>query len=92
MTRVGREPLRKLSPTDRLVSPLTTAAGYGLCVDHLIVGIGAALRYNNPEDAQSVQLQEKIAQLGVRAAAAEVTGLTDEALLDKIVAEYEKLA
>jgi mannitol-1-phosphate 5-dehydrogenase len=92
VTRVGREPLRKLSPTDRLVSPLTTAAGYGLCVDHLIVGIGAALRYNNPEDAQSVQLQEKIAQLGVRAAAAEVTGLTDEALLDKIVAEYEKLA
>lgn len=92
VTRVGREPLRKLSPTDRLVSPLTTAAGYGLCVDHLIVGIGAALRYNNPEDAQSVQLQEKIAQLGVRAAAAEVTGLTDEALLDKIVAEYKKLA
>ena len=92
VTRVGREPLRKLSPTDRLISPLTTAAGFGLPVDHLLVGVGAALRYDNPEDAQSVQLQEKIAALGVRAAAAEVTGLTDDALLDRIVAEYEKLA
>lgn len=92
VTRVGREPLRKLSPTDRLISPLTTAAGFGLPVDHLLVGVGAALRYNNPEDAQSVQLQEKIAALGVRAAAAEVTGLTDDAMLDRIVAEYEKLA
>lgn len=91
VTRVGREPLRKLSPTDRLIKPLTTAAGYGLPVDHLLTGVGAALHYNNPDDKQSVELQEKIASQGVRAAAAEVTGLSDDALLDAIVAEYEKL-
>lgn len=91
VTRVGREPLRKLSPTDRLIKPLMTAAGYGLPVDHLLVGVGAALHYNNPEDKQSVELQEKINAMGVRAAAAEITGLTDDALLDAIVAEYEKL-
>ena len=60
VSRVGREPLRKLSPTDRLISPLTTAAGYGLPVDHLLVGVGAALHYDNPEDKQSVELQAKI--------------------------------
>ena len=92
VTRVGREPLRKLSPTDRLIKPLMTAAGYGLPVDHLIIGAGAALHYDNPNDKQSVELQEKIKAQGVRAAAAEVTGLTDEALLDAIVAEYEKLS
>lgn len=91
VTRVGREPLRKLSPTDRLISPLTTAYGYGLPVDHLLVGVGAALHYNNPDDKQSVELQEKIAAKGVREAAAEVTGLTDEKLLDAIVDEYNKL-
>lgn len=91
VTRVGREPLRKLSPTDRLIKPLMTAAGYGLPVDHLLVGVGAALHYNNPEDKQSVELQEKISAMGVRAAAAEITGLTDDALLDAIVTEYEKL-
>ena len=92
VTRVGREPLRKLSPTDRLISPLTTAAGFGLPVDHLIKGIGAALRYDNAEDQQSVELQAKIAELGVRKAAAVVTGLENENILDAIVAEYEKLA
>ena len=92
VTRVGREPLRKLSPSDRLISPLTTAAGYGLPVDHLITGIGAALRYDNPADMQSAELQAKIVEVGVRAAAAEVTGLTDSMILDAIVTEYEKLA
>lgn len=91
VTRVGREPLRKLSPTDRLIKPMMTAAGYGLPVDHLVIGAGAALHYDNPNDKQSVELQEKIKAQGVRAAAAEITGLTDEALLDAIVAEYEKL-
>ena len=91
VTRVGREPLRKLSPTDRLIKPMVTAAGYGLPVDHLVIGAGAALHYDNPNDKQSVELQEKIGAQGVRAAAAEITGLTDEGLLDAIVAEYEKL-
>ena len=87
VTRVGRE----LSPTDRLIKPMMTAAGYGLPVDHLVIGAGAALHYDNPNDKQSVELQEKIGAQGVRAAAAEITGLTDEGLLDAIVAEYEKL-
>ena len=91
MTRVGREPLRKLSPTDRLVKPLSTAAGYGLPVDHLITGIGAALRYDNPEDKQSAELQEKISEKGVRDAAAEITGLHDNHLLDAVVMAYNKL-
>ena len=82
VTRVGREPLRKLSPTDRLIKPMMTAAGYGLPVDHLVIGAGAALHYDNPNDKQSVELQEKIGAQGVRAAAAEITGLTDEGLLD----------
>ncbi len=90
VTRVGREPLRKLSADDRLISPLTTALSYGLPVDKLIVGIGAALRYNNPEDAQSVELQEKIAAKGVSAAFSEISGITDTALLAQVAEAYEK--
>ncbi len=91
VTRVGREPLRKLSADDRLVSPLTTAMSYGLPVDKLILGIGAALRYNNPEDAQSVELQEKIASKGVSAAFSEISGITDAALLEQAAAAYEEV-
>ena len=91
VTRVGREPLRKLSADDRLISPLTTALSYGLPVDKLILGIGAALRYNNPEDAQSVELQEKIKAKGVSAAFSEVSGITDAALLTQAAEAYEKV-
>lgn len=91
VTRVGREPLRKLSATDRLVSPLQTAMKYGLPVDKLILGIGAALRYNNPEDPQSVELQGKIAEKGVAAAFSEVSGVTDQAILDQVAAAYDQV-
>lgn len=89
VTRVGREPLRKLSATDRLVSPLSTALEYNLPVDKLMLGIGAALHYNNPDDPQSVTLQEKIAAQGVKAAFAEVSGLTDDTLLAQAVEAYD---
>ncbi len=91
VTRVGREPLRKLSADDRLVSPLTTALSYGLPVDQLVLGIGAALRYNNPEDAQSQELQEKIAAKGVAAAFSEISGVTDEALLAQVTKAYDQV-
>lgn len=91
VTRVGREPLRKLSATDRLVSPLKTAMKYGLPVDKLVIGIGAALRYNNPEDPQSVELQQKIAEKGVTAAFSEISGVTDAAVLEQVAAAYEQV-
>ncbi len=90
VTRVGREPLRKLSADDRLVSPLTTAMSYGLPVDKLVLGIGAALRYNNPEDAQSAELQEKIAAKGAAGAFSEISGVTDSALLEQVTKAYEQ--
>ena len=91
VARVGREPLRKLSADDRLVSPLSTAMSFGLPVDLLILGIGAALHYNNPEDAQSVELQEKISAKGVSGAFAEVSGVTDSAVLEQVEAAYKKV-
>lgn len=91
VSRVGREPLRKLSADDRLVSPLSTALSYGLPVDKLLLGIGAALHYNNPEDAQSKELQEKIAAKGVVSAFSEVSGLTDMALLKQVEAAYSQV-
>ena len=92
VTRVGREPLRKLSATDRLTKPMTTALSFGLPVDKLIVGIGAALRYNNPEDKQSVELQEKIAEKGVVEAYKEISGVEDEAVLAQVKAAYDSFA
>ena len=67
VSRVGREPLRKLNESDRLIKPLMTAKGFNLSVDNLLLGVGAALHYSNAEDVQSVKLQELIKEKGIKA-------------------------
>ena len=92
VTRVGREPLRKLSAGDRLVKPLLTAREAGVATPNLLLGIGAALHYFNPEDAQSVTMHEKIEALGVKGAMAEFAALDSNApILDEIAKAYNEV-
>ena len=89
VTRVGREPLRKLSANDRLIKPTMTARQYGFATPNLVKGIAAALKYDNPDDPQSVQLQQTIAELGAAKALAQFSGLSeDDALIREVLAEY----
>ncbi len=92
VSRVGREPIRKLSPNDRLIKPMMTARSYGIETENLICGIGAALHYANDTDPQSVELQQKITEKGVAEAFAEISGVTDAEVLEKVVDAYNKLA
>ena len=88
---MGREPLRKLSASDRLVKPMLTAHEAGIATPNLLLGIGAALHYSNAEDAQSVELQQKIADLGLEGAIKDVTGITSEALVADIIKAYNEI-
>lgn len=93
VTRVGREPLRKLSPNDRLIKPTMTAIEHGFATPNLVLGIGAALHYDNPEDPQSVQLQQAIAENGVAKALEQFSGISaDDALAAKILEAYNTVA
>ena len=92
VTRVGREPLRKLSASDRLINPTLTAQNAGVETPDLLLGIGAALHYNNAEDPQSVTMQARIAEVGLKAAVAEFASLeADAPILDQIVAAYTEV-
>ncbi len=55
--RVGRQPIRKLSPQDRLIKPLNGTLEYGLPNQYLLKGIAAAFCYKNEDDPQAVELQ-----------------------------------
>lgn len=91
--RVGREPIRKLEAGDRLIKPLVTAASYGLPVDHLLFGAAAALRFDCPDDPQSVELQARIKAGGPAAALTACSGLTaDNPLTGRILDIYRALA
>ena len=92
VTRVGREPLRKLSASDRLIKPLMTAAEYGLPYDSLLLGVGAALHFDNPDDPQSVELQKMIAADGVAGTIVKVAGLeAGSPVVGEIVQAYDRV-
>jgi len=76
--RVGRQPLRKLSRHERFIGPAAEAAERGLPVDALVAAIAAALRFDDPEDEQSVELQQRLRSEDAAAFTASVTGLEPE--------------
>lgn len=73
--RVGRQPLRKLSRHERFVGPAAEAAEAGLSVDALLDAMGAALAFDDAEDAQSVDLQRMLREQDAASLTASVTGL-----------------
>ncbi len=92
LSRVCREPIRKLSPEDRLVKPLLMCRSYGLSTDNLLLGIGAALHYNNGDDPQSQEMQQLIKAKGLKAAVSGISGIdARDTLLDEISKAYESV-
>ncbi len=90
--RVGREPLRKLGPADRLIGPANMAAELGLGRDHLLQGAAAAFHYDNANDPQSAELQGRIQAEGVGPVVSDVTGFAkDSKDYNKVMAAYEEL-
>lgn len=73
--RVGRQPLRKLSRHERFVGPAAEAVERDLPVDALLAAMGAALRFDDDEDAQSVDLQRMLREQDAADVTATVTGL-----------------
>jgi mannitol-1-phosphate 5-dehydrogenase len=83
--RVVRDPLRKLSPRERLIAPALLAVEFGLPRRWIVRGIVAALRYCHPADTQSKLLADMLAQRGLRAVLSEVCGIgADSPLVDEI--------
>ncbi len=91
--RIGRDPLRKLSAGDRLIAPLLTAYEYGLPIENLLLGIGAALHFQSPEDPQSTRMQEMIREEGLAVAIEKITGIDAASSLNRrIVKAYKEIA
>ncbi|MFD2627786.1 mannitol-1-phosphate 5-dehydrogenase [Oceanobacillus kapialis] len=93
VTRVGRGPIRKLGAKDRLIRPASVyLETTGKEPVFLAKTIAAALSYKNEEDAEAVELQEKVAQFGYEKALQDVSELeTGSALVESVGKQLKEI-
>ncbi|MED3984480.1 mannitol-1-phosphate 5-dehydrogenase [Peribacillus simplex] len=92
VNRVGRSPLRKLGPNDRLVRPAVEAKKAGLSYTNLAKAIAAALLFDFNEDEEALKLQTMIKEHGVATALKEVSGLDENSEITKeVINHYNNL-
>ena len=72
VSRVGRQPIRKLGKNERLVKPLLGTIEYNLPNDNLLLGITYTLKFDG-EDEESIRLREMIKEKGVENTLREIT-------------------
>jgi mannitol-1-phosphate 5-dehydrogenase len=85
VTRVGRDPKRKLAPADRLVKPAMLAVEAGVTPTNLATGIAAALLYDDPTDPQAMELGQALRNFGLDTVLNEVCQLPPHSVLAGLV-------
>ncbi|PAV31276.1 mannitol-1-phosphate 5-dehydrogenase [Virgibacillus profundi] len=93
VTRVGRGPIRKLGPNDRLIRPATM---YMEVTNkepvYLAKTIAAALEYKNEQDEEAAKLQEMVEEQGYEKTLQSVSQLeADHPLAGVVLEEIEEL-
>lgn len=85
--RVGRDPMRKLNPADRLVRPAKMAEEQGIIPRSLARSIAAAFLFNAPDDPTAPNLATLVEREGLNRAMETVSGITPDSLLGRCVRE-----
>ena len=92
ISRVSREPIRKIAPNDRIMGPANNCEEYGLDNTYLLKGVACALKFKSEGDLQAEELQNYIADNGVEAAIIKYTGVEKGShMYNVILDEYKKL-
>ncbi len=87
ISRLARDPLRKLAPEDRLVGAARVAEYGGAVPVCLAWGIAAALRYDEPTDPRAIELQERVASQGAAGVLADLCAIRPDEPLGRAVLE-----
>ena len=90
--RLGRDPVRKLAHSDRLVGAALNALAQGVTPVHLVTGIAAGLRFAHPDDPVAQQVQVQLREQGIERVLTEVCGLAaDEPLTGMVIERYRAI-
>ncbi len=91
--RLGRDPLRKLARTDRLVGAALNCLAEGVTPTNLVTGIAAGLLFDHPDDPVAQDLQARLHGYGLARTLADACELAPgEPLFAMVVARYRELA
>jgi mannitol-1-phosphate 5-dehydrogenase len=85
VARVGRDPVRKLGPDDRLVGAAKFALSQGIFPENVCRGIAAGLFFNPTDDPTAAGVQEIVRSRGPEAAIAEICGLNGSSPLTESI-------
>ena len=88
VSRVSRDPKRKLSPQLYFSYPIAMALECGVKVDHLAMAVAAALAFRSNDDAQSIELGAMIDSFGVENTVREVCKIDDSGVLALVAERY----
>ena len=92
ISRVSREPIRKIAANDRIMGPANLCEEYGLDNTYLLKGVACALKYKSEGDSQAEELQNFIKENGVEEAIVKYTGAQkDSRIYNVILEEYNKI-
>ncbi|MGC8971339.1 MAG: mannitol-1-phosphate 5-dehydrogenase [bacterium] len=86
--RVGRDPIRKLGPEDRLVGPALECEKHNLSFENLAIGIAGALLFDYEEDKSALELQEKIKKEGIDSVLKDICKIPLDSPLAYKIKEY----
>ncbi|PAD22418.1 mannitol-1-phosphate 5-dehydrogenase [Terribacillus saccharophilus] len=91
VTRVGRGPIRKLGPKDRLVYPAQSLLEQGKSAEALLTTIAYALVFDPEGDDEAKELQERIKSEGAASTLSHISGQPkDSELVAKAIEKYEQ--
>lgn len=87
VARVARDPLRKLSPNDRLIGSAAMCLAQGILPEHVTFAVAAAIRYDHPDDPAAQSLQHIRRERGMDGVLSEVCQLAPGDPLARLVKE-----
>ncbi|MEN6371923.1 MAG: mannitol-1-phosphate 5-dehydrogenase [Armatimonadota bacterium] len=85
VARVGRDPIRKLGPNDRLIGGMKLASEFGISPKNISLAAAAAMLYDNPEDEAAVKLQSMLKTAGLDAVLEKICGMKPECELSRMI-------
>jgi len=92
ITRVARDPIRKLGRDDRIIGAAELCRSQGIVPDHIAAICAAALCYDYPDDPHAVRLQTLIQQEGVHETLRQVSGVEPASDFgQQVIAQYHSL-